>query len=414
MPFVRSAIGFIHRIVSLLFVGLISLLASAVLVFVIDPRTGLSPEQLAVDEFCRGCALWATCFPDRSEHTAWSLCGRSCLGYTSFTQCAKRPDSAAEVDQLFRLAVRQHYDGHYWHRTLATYIARIGPISLCATSYYAHRAVTRYVVAQSLASPVPYRFEFGLVVAYVLALLRTPQAPIKAAAPTLSGLPLETLRYIFSLACTDGGYTARSLSLVSRTHRSAVRFVRHRSIALNVRPETLASLVAALERDCVGLSGYHHSSGVHHLFLARAYDTSTHPAEDPTLIHRLMSIVAPNLRTLVVNRLPSGLFSPSATYPALTELTLIWHPVGRSSSDDLGIASCLSLPVFPVLSKLHIAHASSVLGTLAVCSRHAPRLTELRLSALPLTHETRGAIDEIKLGTSLCLIASESPSLSLA
>ncbi|KAI0694394.1 hypothetical protein C8T65DRAFT_522476, partial [Cerioporus squamosus] len=49
---------------------------------------------------------------------------------------------------------------------------------------------------------------------------------------TMDSLPLEILHHIFLLACSDGGRTGFSLSLVSQSYRDAVRPVRYNSVAI--------------------------------------------------------------------------------------------------------------------------------------------------------------------------------------
>jgi hypothetical protein len=53
-------------------------------------------------------------------------------------------------------------------------------------------------------------------------------------------LPSELLHLIFGLACNDGGFTARSLSLVSRTIREKSRYSRFHSVACHNIAQTLS------------------------------------------------------------------------------------------------------------------------------------------------------------------------------
>ncbi|KAI0373488.1 hypothetical protein BV20DRAFT_962649 [Pilatotrama ljubarskyi] len=66
----------------------------------------------------------------------------------------------------------------------------------------------------------------------------------------MDSLPQETLRGIFELACTDGGYTGNSLSRVSKAIRAASRMARFHSISLIANPRRLASFLALYEREC--------------------------------------------------------------------------------------------------------------------------------------------------------------------
>lgn len=63
-------------------------------------------------------------------------------------------------------------------------------------------------------------------------------------------LPLETLQRIFELACTDGGRTGNSLSLVSKGIRAAARTTRFHSIALIASPRRLQSFIDLYGREC--------------------------------------------------------------------------------------------------------------------------------------------------------------------
>ncbi|EIW62628.1 uncharacterized protein TRAVEDRAFT_42972 [Trametes versicolor FP-101664 SS1] len=71
----------------------------------------------------------------------------------------------------------------------------------------------------------------------------------------MDNLPLETLQRIFELACTDGGYTGTSLSLVSKGIRAAARATRFHSISLIASPHRLQLFVALYERECAPALG---------------------------------------------------------------------------------------------------------------------------------------------------------------
>ncbi|KAI9059231.1 hypothetical protein FKP32DRAFT_1580386 [Trametes sanguinea] len=63
-------------------------------------------------------------------------------------------------------------------------------------------------------------------------------------------LPLDLLRRIFELACTDGGYTGNSLSSTSKAIRTASRATRFHSVFLNAGPRRLQSFLSLYERGC--------------------------------------------------------------------------------------------------------------------------------------------------------------------
>lgn len=74
--------------------------------------------------------------------------------------------------------------------------------------------------------------------------------PHSLSSSPIEDLPLETLQRIFELACTDGGYTGNSLSLVSKGIRAAARTTRFHSISLIASPHGLQLFVALYEREC--------------------------------------------------------------------------------------------------------------------------------------------------------------------
>ncbi|OJT05594.1 hypothetical protein TRAPUB_3607 [Trametes pubescens] len=65
-------------------------------------------------------------------------------------------------------------------------------------------------------------------------------------------LPPEILQRIFEFACTDGGHTGHSLSLVSKAIRETARTTRFHSVALAASPRRLQTFVRlyAREREC--------------------------------------------------------------------------------------------------------------------------------------------------------------------
>ncbi|OJT04881.1 hypothetical protein TRAPUB_4353 [Trametes pubescens] len=63
-------------------------------------------------------------------------------------------------------------------------------------------------------------------------------------------LPLEILQQIFSLICTDGGYTGCSLSRTSKAIRAASWTARFHTVSLIAYPSRLESFTALYERAC--------------------------------------------------------------------------------------------------------------------------------------------------------------------
>ncbi|CDO69563.1 hypothetical protein BN946_scf184759.g3 [Trametes cinnabarina] len=155
-------------------------------------------------------------------------------------------------------------------------------------------------------------------------------------AASVHDLPIEVLQQIFAYACTDGGYTAYSISLVSRYCQEVVHPLRLHNVALfSIRQ--IESFVHYLERDDIPYPQLQSQSGVRHLFLSTRRDGEAlarqEAAQDPphhirhltpsrsasthtttewlrtrdslnsrlsAALPRLLRIVAPDLRTLSV------------------------------------------------------------------------------------------------------------------
>ncbi|KDQ62124.1 hypothetical protein JAAARDRAFT_30031 [Jaapia argillacea MUCL 33604] len=236
----------------------------------------------------------------------------------------------------------------------------------------------------------------------------------------LDRCPPEICEEIFTLACMDGGYTGRSLSLVSKYIRNASETVRFQSIAVSGLAQVRA-LAAVLE----GASAHPHH--VRHLFLSycdpsrsetpREARTSSNPGwpnirgrfrrrqsyvETPShggegwdkeqmkrlssarlsseriqqAVTRIFRIVGHSLETLTMVMPQSrGSVLPAIPLPVLTELTVysIWG--------DQTTYITPTLP-YPSLRRLHLAgryfHESQIPEIASAC----PSLTHLRLSGL--------------------------------
>ncbi|KAI0633762.1 hypothetical protein C8Q77DRAFT_1157926 [Trametes polyzona] len=78
-------------------------------------------------------------------------------------------------------------------------------------------------------------------------------------------LPVETVRHIFKLACTDGGPTGNALSLTSKGIRAASRPIRFHSLALIANPRRLRAFITLYARECAAL--LEDKPRIHHLHL---------------------------------------------------------------------------------------------------------------------------------------------------
>src|ERR1700691_3175931 len=81
--------------------------------------------------------------------------------------------------------------------------------------------------------------------------------------------PPEVCSQIFSLACTDGGYTGRSLSAVSRYIHETSKPYKYKSIGLHGvhKASAFASFLEGSSSDIV--------DGIAHLFVSNEHKTST-------------------------------------------------------------------------------------------------------------------------------------------
>ncbi|KAI0334672.1 hypothetical protein GY45DRAFT_1318281 [Cubamyces sp. BRFM 1775] len=91
------------------------------------------------------------------------------------------------------------------------------------------------------------------VLATVVRPLRVSRIVHSAPRPGLEDLPFELLEQIFRLACTDGGRTGCSLSLVSKHVRAASISTRFRSVSIPVSEDTLQldRFFQSFEHACV-------------------------------------------------------------------------------------------------------------------------------------------------------------------
>ncbi|KAI0371634.1 hypothetical protein BV20DRAFT_152869 [Pilatotrama ljubarskyi] len=226
-------------------------------------------------------------------------------------------------------------------------------------------------------------------------------------------LAVELLAHIFFYACTDGGHTGCSLSLVSKRLRAASRPARFYTVALFSSPAQIERFLYAYKR--ARSEAYDVVPRVRHLWLSYAEGNQGTPEQPPAvtqkptsraeflaLLHRrtqrwrcaqegldeqynrvlplLMQEVAADLYTLALTQSRWRCTNAAkCSFPRLKELTLIggdisYLPLSGAESDAI---------LYPSLRRLH-----RVLTP--VCkdvdfldwARHAPMLTHLRVSRL--------------------------------
>ncbi len=224
--------------------------------------------------------------------------------------------------------------------------------------------------------------------------------------PTYS-LPVELLEIIFCYACIDGGYTGRSLSLVSAHFREVARPVRFQCIALSSLRQ-IKSFLACLTRERA-----YTKVRVRHLLLSTWRDgedivrirTGRPPRSDILGSPRLMdgprwtvwmpiqealnrelshllpfilNTVARDLCALsIVHSWEFGAIQLPESFPLLREFTFCGPP-------PMFPGGCIRLrpppsPCFPALRHLHV-----VCGNISTefWVHHCPTMTHLRLSDL--------------------------------
>lgn len=195
-----------------------------------------------------------------------------------------------------------------------------------------------------------------------------------------SSCPPEILLTIFSLVCTDGGFTGRSLSLVSRYWNSVASEVQYQTLILQSLFEVCH--FAAL------LQSHPFKRKVRHLYIAdyapprnpgETMDVASYAREDMCrYIAVILANVAPYLESLFLLLLPTifGLSKRIAilpvTLPKLRELTVAGSFKGLHFQNSVGA---------PALKRLHVASICAPpddFGRVLVAI--APNLTHLRVS----------------------------------
>jgi len=183
-------------------------------------------------------------------------------------------------------------------------------------------------------------------------------------------LPAELHSHIFSLACTDDGYTARSLSLLSRYFFQISLPFRYLSICITKTPQ-IQSLSERLQATPS------HLRRIDHLFIS---DDGCDPQALVNFMD-ILTLAAPTLKTLALIA-ASSLTSASliarifrACFPRLHELTIFgYYPFPSTPS------------CFPSLERLHLFGNHNPYGLLSLGGLESvmPNLTYLRVSGLTL------------------------------
>lgn len=164
--------------------------------------------------------------------------------------------------------------------------------------------------------------------------------------------PLELWTKIASHACTDGGYTGCSLSLVSRTMYNAVDPVRYHSVSLigNEQLVDFSARVTQLNRPPV----------IRHLFIADLHLNGTWRDKDryrSRLDQRLRNIItlsAPNLVTLAIHDWLFNIAFDDVVYPYLHDLMMSGSNFPKAPGEEdtnLRFPSLRRLSVLPGITR---------------------------------------------------------------
>ena len=185
--------------------------------------------------------------------------------------------------------------------------------------------------------------------------------------------PSEVWAYIFELACTDGGVTGCSITLVSRYFREIVLPVQLYSVALRGATKMVAFAKLLEQR-----SPAHRR--VRHLFLANnghsiPENSVLHIRDLNDILFWILTTLAPDLLTLASTLHENAVTKSSVlsiSFPCLTELTLNGY---------------LLYPDVRIAAPMRYLHILSACNSAPLYTARAPGLTHLRLSTLSTIHQ---------------------------
>ncbi|KAI0088530.1 hypothetical protein BDY19DRAFT_906552 [Irpex rosettiformis] len=197
----------------------------------------------------------------------------------------------------------------------------------------------------------------------------------------MDGCPTELLLKIFTLACTDGGYTGCSLSLVSRGVHATSSPVKFHTVALR----GVASMCLFLD---LLESKSPHPPTVRHLFLYdgdRRTDQPYAGQDQADVAASIISTLGPSLLTLAgslidIRAESATIMSPQHHLPLLQDFSLM----SIVTPSRMGTV-CVALPNLPNLRRLHewvTIYDSDNIFDFNVLTDAAPNLEQIRLSGL--------------------------------
>ena len=246
-------------------------------------------------------------------------------------------------------------------------------------------------------------------------------------------VPQEVLERIFSYACTDGGYTGRSISLVSRCAHMIARAVRFRNVALSGYRQ-IDSFLDLLEKERlvapIHVYNLYISTWANGEEITKVRNGASPrweglepylPTPVPTgpqwrvwltlqeavdkkvgeLVFRLLLRVARTLRTLsIVHSWEFGAIQFPPCLPFLRDLTFCGPPPHMPRKDS-------SIPLPPCLPDLRRLHVICWNASIVPWLYHAPgvaylRLSDITYSACTLPCELQSQIGSFDQGTPSC------------
>ncbi|KAI8982802.1 hypothetical protein BD414DRAFT_381634, partial [Trametes punicea] len=208
-------------------------------------------------------------------------------------------------------------------------------------------------------------------------------------------LPVELLAEIFTLAFTDGGHTACSVSLVNRRLYEACRPFRFQTVALDGSTPKVERFLATFEKERTELEPST-TLKVRQLYLdaSRLYgridfasswyhtllrnDASEEEGEfapqpcdkQPSAVASVLDMVSPHLEMLALHTPIFCSAIESISFPRLRELTIRCSALNFTPAEG-------SAPLYPALKRLHIIEFPVALHAWGF---NAPNLTHLRVS----------------------------------
>jgi hypothetical protein len=159
--------------------------------------------------------------------------------------------------------------------------------------------------------------------------------------------PAEIWSKIFSLACVDGGYTGRSLSRVSKYIHQASMPYKYQTLLVPERQ--LRHLIYTLKKIPADARCVRHPFVSSGKWEKGEADNNKFFEADR---NRLLSLIAPSLRTLCIGSGPVSLTLPFPL-PALVDLVVLRQPFTSDQYINCvyNMASC-----YPILRRLYIGH----------------------------------------------------------